>query len=99
MAVNEIYMEVPAVRSMAKKFGDIGQVLSNVNKVLETLSTTLKAVAFIGFVGTAVVAQYIDTIKPYIKQMADKCIELGKDLSTSVDAYERGDATGATRFH
>jgi len=99
MAVNEVYMEVPAVRNMAKKFGDIGQVLSNVNKVLETLSTTLKAVAFIGFVGTAVVAQYIDTIKPYIKQMADKCVELSKDLSTSVDAYERGDATGATRFH
>lgn len=99
MAVNEVYMEVPAVRGMAKKFGDIGQVLSNVNKVLEALSTTLKAVAFIGFVGTAVVAQYIDTIKPYIKQMADKCVELGKDLTASVDAYERGDATGATRFH
>ncbi len=99
MAVNEVYMEVPAVRGMAKKFGDIGQVLSSVNKVLETLSTTLKAVAFIGFVGTAVVAQYIDTVKPYIKQMADKCVELGKDLSTSVDAYERGDSTGATRFH
>jgi predicted PurR-regulated permease PerM len=99
MAVNEVYMEVPVVRNMAKKFGDIGQVLSNVNKVLETLSTTLKAVAFIGFVGTAVVAQYIDTIKPYIKQMADKCVELGKGLSTSVEAYVRGGATGATRFH
>ena len=99
MAVNEVYMDIPAVRGMAKKFGDIGQVLSTVNKVLETLSTTLKAVAFIGFVGTAVVAQYIDTIKPYVKQMADKCVELGKDLGTSVDAYERGDASGATRFH
>lgn len=99
MAVNEIYMDIPAVRGMAKKFGDIGQVLENVNKVLETLSHTLKAVAFIGFVGTAVAAMYIDMIKPYVKQMADKCVELGKDLSTSVDAYERGDATGATRFH
>ena len=99
MAVNEIYMDIPAVRGMAKKFGDIGQVLSTVNKVLETLSTTLKAVAFIGFVGTAVVAQYIDTIKPYVKQMADKCVELGKDLTTSVDAYERVDAAGSTRFH
>lgn len=99
MAVNEVYMEIPAVRSMAKKFHDIGEVLSGVNKVMEALSTTLKAVAFIGFVGTAIVAQYIDTIKPYIKQMADKCVELGKDLSFSVDAYERGDTQGATRFH
>ncbi|HEX9438597.1 MAG TPA: hypothetical protein VF909_02900 [Roseiflexaceae bacterium] len=99
MAVNEVYMDVPAVRGMAKKFGDIGHVLENVNKVLEALSHTLKTVAFIGFVGTAVAAQYIDMIKPYIKQMADKCGELGRDLATSVDAYERGDATGATRFY
>ena len=99
MAVNEVYMDIPAVRGMAKKFGDIGQTLTNVNKALEALSNTLKAVAFIGFVGTAVAAQYIDMIKPYIKQMADKCTELGKDLSASVDSYERGDATGATRFY
>ena len=97
--VNEVYMDVPAVRTMGKKFGEIGQVLSGVNKALEVLSTTLKAVAFIGFVGTAVAAQYIDTVKPYIKQMADKCVELGKDLGVSVDAYERGDNAGATRFH
>ncbi len=99
MAVNEVYMEVPAVRSMAKKFGEIGQTLKTVNKMLEALSTTLKTIAFIGFVGTAVAAQYIDMIKPYIKQMADKCVELGKDLSTSVNAYERGDGQGATRFY
>jgi hypothetical protein len=99
MATNEVFMDIPAVRGMAKKFGDISEVLTNVNKALEALSTTLKAVAFIGFVGTAVAAQYIDTIKPYIKQMADKCAELNKDLSTSVDAYERGDTTGATRFY
>jgi hypothetical protein len=99
MATNEVFMDIPAVRGMAKKFGDISEVLINVNKALEALSTTLKAVAFIGFVGTAVAAQYIDTIKPYIKQMADKCAELNKDLATSVDAYERGDVTGATRFY
>jgi hypothetical protein len=96
---NEVYMDVPAVRGMAKKFGEIGEVLSNVNKVLETLSNTLKAIAFIGFVGTAIAAQYIDTIRPYIKQMADKSTEIGKDLTTSVDAFERGDQLGATRFY
>lgn len=96
---NEVYMDVPAVRGMAKKFGEIGETLANVNKVLESLSNTLKAIAFIGFVGTAVAAQYIDTIRPYIKQISDKSIELGKDLNTSVDAFERGDQLGATRFY
>jgi precorrin-6x reductase len=96
---NEVDINVPAVRGMAKKFGDIGGVLAKVNKVLEGLSEQLKSIAFIGFVGTAIVSQYIDTIRPYIKQMSDKATEIGKDLTTSVDAYERGDQQGATRFY
>lgn len=99
MTVNEVYMEVPVVRNMGKKFGEIGRTLQSINKMLENLSKVLQATAFIGFVGTAVVAQYINMIKPYVKQMADKCEELGKDLVTSVNAYERGDQQGATRFH
>lgn len=99
MTVNEVYMDVPAVRAMSKKFGEIGRTLQSVNKMLENISKVLQVTAFIGFVGTAVVAQYINTIKPYVKQMADKCEELGKDLNTSVNAYERGDQQGSTRFH
>lgn len=99
MTVNEVYMDVPAVRSMAKKFGDIGRTLKSVNKMMENLSKVLQATAFVGFVGGAVAAQYINTIKPYVKQMAEKCEELGKDLGASVTAYERGDQEGATRFH
>jgi uncharacterized protein YukE len=99
VTVNEVYMDVPAVRSIAKKFGEIGRTLQSVNKMLENLSKVLQVTAFIGFVGGAVAAQYINTIKPYVKQMADKCEELGKDLAASVTAYERGDQEGATRFH
>lgn len=96
---NEVYMDVPAVRGVSKKFGEIGEMLANVNKVLEVLSNTLKTIAFIGFVGTAIAAQYIDATRPFIQQMSDKCNELCKDLATSVDAFERGDQQGATRFH
>jgi len=95
----EVYMDIPAVRGMASSFGTIGDVLRTVAQVLDVLSNILKAAAFIGLVGAAALAQVIDTINPRIKEMGEKCTELNKDLSASVDAYERGDARGAARFY
>ena len=96
---DEVYMDVPAVRDMAKSFGNIGETLDAVNKVLEGLLTVLKTTAFIGLVGGYALIAFIEMIKPYIEQMAEKCRELMDDLNKSVDAYERGDALGATRFY
>jgi hypothetical protein len=96
---DEVYMDIPAVRQMAKTFGNIGEVLDAVNKVLEGLLMVLKATAFIGLVGGYALIHFIEMVKPHIKKMADKCKELMKDLGDSVNAYERGDALGATRFY
>jgi hypothetical protein len=92
-------MDVPAVREFSTKFQQINETLTQVVKVLNTLSTVLKTTAFIGLVGGAAVAHFIDTIKPYIEQVAEKCAEISKDLTASVDAFERGDELGAARFH
>ena len=97
--MDEVYMDVPAVRNMAKAFGTIADVLKTVAKVLEVLVNTLKATAFIGLVGGAAVISFIEMIKPHIEQMAEKCEEIDQDLNFSVDAYERGDALGATKFY
>lgn len=94
-----VYMDIPAVRGMAKTFGTIADVLQAVNKAMQTLSNILKATAFVGLVGGYAVAQYIDSIRPQIEDMAEKCEELDKDLKASADAYERGDELGSTRFH
>lgn len=94
-----VYMDTDAVRSMAKSFGTIGDILQAVNRTMEVLSNTLKATAFIGLVGGLAVAHYIDAIRPQIEDIAEKCEELNKDLETSVAAYERGDEEGSTRFH
>lgn len=96
---DEVYMEVPAVRNMAKNFGNISEVLNAVAKVLEGLIMILKTTAFIGLVGGLALAHFMEMIKPHIEQMAQKCQELMDDLNKSVDAYERGDALGATRFY
>lgn len=95
----QVFMDLPKVRGMAKSFGQINNVLSTVAKVLEALSTTLKATAFIGLVGGYAVSQFIDQIRPQIKKMADKCAELDRDLVAAAAAFERGDGEGATRFH
>jgi len=96
---SEVYMDVPAVRDMAKQFGQIGDVLNTVAKALEALSNILKATAFIGLVGGAAVKAFIDMIRPHIEKLAEKCEELNTDIAASADAYERGDALGAARFH
>lgn len=92
-------MDIPAVRGMSKRFSTISDVLKNVSKTLQALLTVLKTTAFIGMVGGYAVIQYIEMIKPVIDEMAKKTAEMSKDLSFSVDAYERGDAQGATRFY
>jgi len=94
-----VYMEIPAVRTMAKTFGTISEVLNNVSRVLQALITTLKTTAFVGLVGGLALAHYMEMIKPQIDNLAKKCAEINKDLGASVDAYERGDAQGATRFY
>ena len=96
---NEVFMNVPDVRNVAKTFKTIGESLETVIKVMEGIIMALKAVAFMGLVGAYAVAQYLQQIKPEIKKMADKCVELSGDLNTSVDAFERGDQLGATRFY
>ena len=96
---DEVYMDIPAVRNMAKTFGSIGEVLDAVNKVLEGLLMILRVTAFIGLVGGFALMNFIEMVKPHIEEMAEKCQELMGDLNQSVDSYERGDALGATRFY
>jgi hypothetical protein len=67
--------------------------------VLEGLIKILEVTAFIGLVGGLALKHFLEIIKPQIERLAEKCEELMGDLNASVDAYERGDALGATRFY
>jgi len=98
-ATEQVFMKVPEVRKISKTLSTISETLTTVVKVLEVMITTLKTVAFMGAVGGYAVANFLEQIKPYIKQVAEKTAKLSQDLSFSVDAYERGDEAGATRFH
>lgn len=99
MANQEVYMDVPKVMEMGKTFETIGETLEKISNTLEALMTVLKATAFIGFFGNALVARYIEQLKPPIDKLAKQCTEIGGDLAASARAYENGDTVGGTRFH
>ncbi len=99
MSVQEVYINVPVVRDMAKNFGNIGILLQGVSKNMEAWILTLKIAAFIGQVSVQNEVQYFESLRPDIDQLSQKCAELDSDLNASIDAYERGDQLGATRFY
>ncbi|HZT07046.1 MAG TPA: DUF6507 family protein [Chloroflexota bacterium] len=96
---NEVYMNIPEVQQIAKTFAQISETLKAVSTALGVLINILKSTAFIGMVGGLAEAQFLEVIKKQIDQMAAKCDEMSKDVQAAVEAYERGDAQGATKFH
>lgn len=100
MASNDaIYMDVPEVKKMAGQFDKMGQDLNQFSKTLEATINMLKATAFISAGSTAAYAQYLEWLKPQIDKYAGKAVTMADDLKKSAEAYERGDAQGAARFH
>jgi uncharacterized protein YukE len=95
----EVYMDVPAVRGIAQRFGQMGETLQGVSKALQAAITVLKTSAFIGLFGSYALATYLEQIEPVITEYAEKCVEMNQDLDASATAYENGDRQGSTRFH
>lgn len=96
---DEIFMDVAAVRKISDQFVEFSDNLNTINRNLELAIIALKAAAFVSFFSTYAYAQYLEQIQPTVQQYAELCAEMSGHLSTSVDAYERGDAAGATRFY
>jgi hypothetical protein len=99
MADNEIFMDVTAVKGMSSRFGDMGENLNRVSSGIEATLTALKMSAFVGNFGSFVMEHYLKNLKNTIDDFAGKCEEMAGDLQKSAEAYERGDAAGAERFH
>jgi hypothetical protein len=94
----EVFMNVPAVRGIARNFGQMRDVLQAASRSLETAVATLKATAFMGLVGGYAVADFLENVQPMVDRYAARCDEMENDLNASATAYENGDAQGATRF-
>ncbi len=98
-AQNEVYMDIPAVQGIAKTLMAVSETLKAVSVALGVLIQMLKATAFVGLVGNLAEAAHLEVIKRQIDQVAQKTEEMSKDVSAAVDAYERGDQQGSTKFY
>lgn len=98
MPTENVFMDIPAVRDMGKRFETIGETLEMVSTILENLMTVLKVTAFVGLVGGAAVANYLEQFKPIIDKLAEKCREMSQDLEKSATAYENNDAATSRYF-
>lgn len=96
---NEIFMDIPVVDNMAKEFQEIGTILGDVNKELAECMEILNNTAYTGKVGGTAIKRYVESLQPVIVDLAEKSIEISGDLSTSIQAYHRGDVLGSTRFY
>ncbi|MCB0033987.1 MAG: hypothetical protein KDE51_08210 [Anaerolineales bacterium] len=94
-----IYMDVDAVRSVSNQFAELSEQIAASNKRLEVLFTVLRVTAFVGLIGGKSMQSFIDQIKPRLSNLTDHYQMLSQDLEATVKAYERGDATGSTRFY
>lgn len=95
----EIFMDIPKLQGISKQFGKMGNDLNQISQTLKTAVALIKASAFVGLIGNAVYAEYVDNLQKQIEKFANQCEEMGADLKKSADAYQKGDAAGATRFN
>ena len=95
---DEVYMDIPVVEKMADSFGNFAEILQAVSKAMEAAMMILRATAFVGLVGGAVVERWIGMMKPNVDKMAAKMDELSRDVDSAVRSYRDGDNTGSSRF-
>ena len=98
MPEQEVYMDIPAVTNMAHAFGGFGDALKTVSSILQAAIDLLNATAFIGDVGGAAVASWLNIIKPNVDNMANKMSELQNDIQGAINNYVTGDTSGSARF-
>ena len=83
---------------MAEGFGKFGQSLKEIARGLESAIIILKVTAFVGMVGNLAVASFLERIKPRVEKMAEKMIELQRDLKGAIAHYTTGDVSGSDHF-
>jgi hypothetical protein len=94
----EVSMDFDVVQSMADGFRTASDTLQAVSTALEAAIAILKATAFLGLVGNAALAMYLEGIKPNVDRLAATCDEMNGDLIGAIVSLRDGDMSGSQRF-
>jgi len=98
MATNVVQMDYKVVGEVSKGFATSRDTLTSVGKVLEILIGVLRAAALLSLGTSAALAQYLDTIKTKVQNLAKICNEFSDDLARAIEDHKKGDVTGKRYF-
>lgn len=90
MASQVVQMDYPVVMSASQKFAQASEVLVGIGRALEVTITMLRTSAFLGALVAAAFAQYLETIKGKVEQLANVTREFSRDLARAVNDHQRG---------
>jgi hypothetical protein len=94
----DVYMDIPEVERISQGFEQAADILNAVAQTMEAIANVLKATAFIGAVGGAVVIYWLDTIRPVVERLSAYCEEIHTDIDIAIQNYTNGDIDAAARF-
>jgi len=98
MAGQVVQMDYAVIGEVSKGFGTARDMLTAVGKVLEVLVGILRATAFFSMGTSLALAQYLDTIKTKVNNLAKVCNEFSNDLARAVGDHKKGDIQGKKYF-
>jgi len=88
-------MDPDKVRQLAATLERISSLLRVISKVLEAQMRVLQTTAFIGMVGGAAVARYLEIIQPAVEKLSKRMAKLSEDANKSALDWERATQGGS----
>lgn len=95
---DEVFMEIPAVEDVQKKFQTMADVTQQISNILRIASDILRATAFFGMVGNMILAWYTDQIRGIVDQLHQMSLTISDGVGGAIRSYRDGDSSGSQLF-
>ena len=94
----EVFMEIPAVEDVQKKFQGMADVCQQISNILRIAAEILRATAFWGLVGNMILAWYTDQIRNIVDQLHQMSLTIADGVGGAIKSYRDGDNSGSQLF-
>jgi hypothetical protein len=94
----EVFMEIPAVEDVQKKFQGMADVTQQISNILRIAADILRATAFFGMIGNMILAWYTDQIRNIVDQLHQMSLTIAGGVGGAIRSYRDGDNSGSQLF-
>jgi len=94
----EVFMEIPAVEDVQKKFQGMADVTQTISNILRIAADILRATAFFGMIGNMILAWYTDQIRNIVDQLHQMSLTIAEGVGGAIRSYRDGDNSGSQLF-